>query len=122
MTSLIRICIATVTALSISATLSNAADYVQITKKADFAEIAVDKKLVADWGWVRAGSDGKVSGKVGGDSVSGTWKWKGRFYCRNITFGDTKKGLGCFAVHVSGDNIVFIDDKGKGNQVPMKIE
>ena len=120
MTFVNKTCVTIIAAcLFITAPLS-AADYKQITKKADFMKIAVDKNLVAKWGWIRAGSDGRMTGKTGGDSISGTWQWKGRYFCRKITFGDTNRS-GCISVHVSGDDIVFILDEGKGQQVPMKI-
>ncbi len=121
MASLSQVCIAGVVAVTVSTTLASAEEYKQITKKAEFAKTAIDKKLVANWGWMRAGSDGRVSGVSDGSSISGTWKWKGPYYCRDIRFGDTKTGYGCLSVYVSGDNIVLILDKGKGMQVPMKI-
>lgn len=114
-------CIAAVAAVSFSATTSIAQDFTRITSKADFTKVAVNKKLVANWGWVRSGSDGRVTGVSDGDSISGTWTWQGRNYCRDITFGSTRTGFGCIAVYVSGDNIVYIMDKGQGQQVPMKI-
>jgi hypothetical protein len=55
-----------------------------------------------------------------GDTVNGTWQWKGPYFCRTITFGTTKRS-GCIAVYISEDSIVFILEKGKGQQVPMKI-
>lgn len=120
MTFISRNCAAAFATIMISSTPSNAADYKQITRKAEFARIAVDKNLVASWGWLRPGSDGRVTGKTGGDNIHGTWQWRGRYFCRNITFGSTSRS-GCISVHVLGDNIVFILDEGKGQQVPMKI-
>lgn len=114
-----------VLAVLMTASLSlaaQAAEFKRIKKKADLYSMVVDKKLVASWGWAMLGSDGTVSGLVNGAKVSGTWKWKGGYYCRELMIGDKAEPNNCQTVHISGSDVVFIRDKGKGRQSPMKIK
>ena len=106
-------------ALSIPAT---AGDFKRIKKKSEYLKMVADKKLVADWGWVIASSDGSLMGQINGQSAQGKWDWKGGYWCRTITFGSTSMPRDCQSIHVSGDNVVAIRDKGKGKQTPMKIK
>ena len=107
--------------LSTFALSANAGDFKRIKKKADYSKTIADRKLVADWGWVIASSDGTIMGQVNGEAAHGNWQWKSGFFCRTISFGNTEMPYDCQAVHISGKNVVFIRDKGKGKQTPMKI-
>ena len=111
-----------VTGFLLAASPSSAADFKRINKKTEFDKIVVNKTLVANWGWSKMSSDGTVIGDYKGNALKGNWKWQGRFYCRNLRVGSEDRGYGCLSVHVSGKDIVFIQDKGKGTQVPMKIK
>ena len=77
-------------AISITALLSSpvlSGEFRQIKKASDFNATIVGKKLVNENGTVTLTSNGKVTGSFGGKALTGTWKWKGKYYCRKIKLG-----------------------------------
>jgi hypothetical protein len=101
---------------------ATAAEYKRITRKSEFIQTVIGKNVAADWGWVSFGADGKIAGDSIKGEISGHWKWKGKFYCRNISVGGEKRPYDCLTVFVAGKNIVFIREKGRGEQMQMKIK
>lgn len=104
------------------ATSATASDYKRISKKSEYLSIVADKKTFADWGWLIATSDGTLMGEINGEAAQGKWDWEGGFWCRTISFGSTTMSRNCQSIHVSGNKLVAIRDKGTGDQVHMTIK
>ena len=117
-----RLFIIGIAAVTMLTTTATAGEFKRIKQKAEYLNTVADRKLVADWGWVIAASDGTIMGQISGQPAQGKWAWKGGYWCRTIAFGDTKMPLDCQSIHVSGDTVVSIRDKGKGKQTRMKIK
>jgi len=102
-------------------TLASAEDFQRIKSKSDYLNTVADRTLVADWGWVKASSDGRLTGEVNGEAAQGAWEWRRGFWCRTISYGSTTLPSNCQAIFVSGDTLVSIRDRGKGKQTAMKF-
>ncbi|WP_306151129.1 hypothetical protein [Roseovarius sp. MMSF_3281] len=115
---------ATLTAASIciAANTALAQDFKRIKTKSEYTSQVAGKRLVADFGWVKATADGGITGQVNGQPASGNWTWNRGFWCRDITFGDTTLPRNCQAIFVKGNTLVSIRDKGQGDQVVMKFQ
>lgn len=112
----------TTTMFLVAATSVSAQDFKRITKKSDYLSIVADKKIVADWGWLIAASDGTLIGEINGEAAQGKWDWEGGYWCRTVSFGSTTMSRNCQSIHISDNNLVAVRDKGKGDQTHMKIK
>ena len=91
------------------------ADFKPIKKAKHFQQHLVGRKLTQDNGnWTIINSDGTQSGAFNGKPYVGSWKWQGRYWCRNGTLGGTELGTDCQLVERDGNIARFTRDKGKG--------
>ncbi len=95
----------------------------EIDNKEKFSELVVGKKLVQENTWVRILKDGVVEGQgpKAGD-ISGSWEWKGKYYCRDLVIDDVPLPHDCQAVSIEGDTVTFTHKDGSGISVSWKIE
>ena len=109
-------------AITVSQSPATASDFKRVKAKSDFANIFVDRKGVASWGWVASQSDGTIVGKVNGERASGSWEWKNGFWCRTISWGSAEMPYDCQAVFHKNGTGVFIRNKGQGEQTVVKLQ
>jgi hypothetical protein len=102
------------TASFFAASEANAQDFRQITTEREFRAIVVDRKVYSDAGWTMVQSNGKASGRIFGKKFSANWVWDNKMYCRNAVLGAQKLGTDCQVVKVSGNQVQFIREYGKG--------
>ena len=110
------------TAVCFTATSTLAQDFQRIKSKSEYTAQVAGKRLVADFGWVKATADGGITGEINGQSARGNWTWNRGFWCRDITYGSTTLPRNCQAIFIKGDTLVSIRDKGQGDQVVMKFQ
>ena len=92
-----------------------AAEFKKVKKENQFRSQIVDQKLTdANGNWTIIKSDGTQSGKFNGKAYVGTWKWSGRYWCRNGKIGGKALGTNCQLVEIDGNTTRFTRDKGKG--------
>ena len=108
--------------LSISPTSAIAEDFERIKTKADFDRTLVGRKGSASWGWVTSRPDGTIVGAVNGESATGSWEWKNGFWCRTISWGESKQPYDCQAVFHKGNTAVFIRNRGQGEQTVVHMQ
>ncbi|MEX5727696.1 hypothetical protein Ga0609869_001049 [Rhodovulum iodosum] len=65
---------------------------------------------------------GDITGRAFGREVSGDWRWDGRYFCRDLTFGAESLGPNCQAVEVRGSTLRFIADKGAGQRADLRLD
>ena len=105
----------TITAASFfSSVEANAQSLRQITSEREFRAIVVDRKIHSEAGWTVVQSNGKASGRIFGKKFSASWVWDNKMYCRNAVLGAQKLGTDCQVVKVSGNQVQFIREYGKG--------
>ena len=91
----------------------------RIETEQEYREKVVGKKLVQENGYVMSHEDGTVSGEFGDQSLSGTWTWEDKYFCRTVTLGTRDFGRDCQVVEVSGDSLTVIRNKGEGKRSPV---
>ncbi len=100
--------------LALTATTASA-EFKAVKKEKQFRQTIVDCKLTNDKGnWTVIKSDGTQTGKFGKKSYTGTWKWSGKYWCRNGVIGGKELGTNCQLVEIDGNQTRFTRDKGKG--------
>lgn len=65
---------------------------------------------------------GRISGRAFGLDVRGAWRWDGRYFCRDVTFGRQRMGATCEAVQVRGQTLRFIAKRGTGQFADLRLE
>ncbi|TMV10238.1 dihydrodipicolinate reductase [Ruegeria sediminis] len=113
--------------LSLTAAVAGSAalaEFKQVKKESQFQQQIVDRKLVgANGDWTIIKADGSQSGEFNGNKYVGSWKWSGKYWCRNGVIGGRELGTNCQLVEVDGNSVRFIRDKGKGKvSVALTIE
>lgn len=93
-----------------------------IKKEADFRQMIVGKKLVAESGWSIAHPDGRLVGKFKPGKLRGNWLWQGRYWCRNALVGGKELGTNCQKVEIDGNTMRLTRDKGKGKVTLWTLE
>lgn len=113
------------TALTIAATLAVPAfandDFSTVSTKSEFLQIVNGKNLKFSGASIQLASNGTINGKAYGKTVSGTWQWKGNYFCRSIMWGSRDLGPNCEVVKIDGNTLRFITDHGKGKRADMSL-
>ena len=91
----------------------------RIETEQEYREKVVGRKLVLENGYVMSHEDGTVSGEFGDQSLSGTWTWEDKYFCRTVKLGTRDFGRDCQVVEVSGDSLTVIRNKGEGDRSPV---
>ncbi|TCP39740.1 dihydrodipicolinate reductase [Rhodovulum marinum] len=65
---------------------------------------------------------GEIRGQAFGKRVSGAWRWDGRYFCRDLYFGNEDLGPNCQLVQVKGSTVRFIADRGAGRSADLRME
>jgi hypothetical protein len=108
-------------ALAVS-TAASAQNFKQIRTEKAFRESVVDRKLLSELGWMRVMSNGKVEGHILNQNFRAAWVWANQMYCRNAVLGKRDLGTDCQVVKLSGDQVQFIREYGKGDTGQSRIE
>lgn len=66
-------------------------------------------------------SGGQINGSALGWDVTGTWAWRGGYFCREMSWGGDPIPYNCQLVEVSGDQIRFTTDQGAGDSAAFKL-
>jgi hypothetical protein len=103
-------------------TAASAQSFKQVKTEKEFREQIVDRKLLGEVGWMRVKSDGKTEGHILNQKFRAAWVWANKMYCRNAVLGKRDLGTDCQVVKLSGDQVQFIREYGKGDTGQMRIE
>ncbi|MFC3614701.1 dihydrodipicolinate reductase [Lutimaribacter marinistellae] len=64
---------------------------------------------------------GKITGTGGGAEVSGSWDWKGQYFCRDLNWRGRDLGYNCQTVSINGGKIRFTADQGQGESADFRL-
>lgn len=114
-----HLCALAMAALAVTATPALAE---RIASEKEFVEKVGGKKLTArnravsrPEGWMIINADGRISGQTPAlGIVTGSWRWKDRFYCRNIIVDAMALPHDCQTVSVKGNEVIFTRHQGNG--------
>lgn len=98
------------------------ADFQRIKTKAMMTENVVDNKYVnpKDGAWFVFRADGNLDGGYKKEPLTGNWRWKSRMACFSRSLGDKKLPDDCIVIHIDGNQLITIRDRGKGRQTLYK--
>jgi len=112
--------VAALTAASL-APLSAAADTQRVTSEAEFVRMVEGRTLSTLGVKLRVTPEGRITGRAWGRDVTGTWRWQGDYFCREMTFGDKPVEADCQVVAREGDRLRFIAERGQGQQANLTL-
>lgn len=90
------------------------ADFAQVTDRDRFVSLISGKDLTRLGIRLTVTPDGQIRGRAFGRDVTGAWRWKGGYFCRDLYWGSMDLGPNCQAVRMKGDTLRFISDQGTG--------
>lgn len=99
-----------------------AQDAIKIATEAQFREMLVGKKLTTETGHQVFAADGSLSGTFRGTDYTGSWKWEGEGYCRDLTFKGRKQPRRCFTLSVTGRAVTNLREDGRTYHLEMPAE
>ncbi|WP_138471632.1 dihydrodipicolinate reductase [Poseidonocella sp. HB161398] len=65
--------------------------------------------------------DGAIVGSAFGREVSGSWRWKDGWFCRDLAWGARQFPYNCQEVAVDGDRLRFASDQGRGRSAVLEL-
>lgn len=93
----------------------------RIMTEEQFRATLVGKKVDLGTGYAVSHENGKITGKVGNKKLTGKWAWKGEYYCRIVRLDDEKMPFDCQVQIISGNKVIVIRKKGKGERITYQI-
>lgn len=98
-----------------------ASEFRLVTDRDEFVSIVDGRQLTRFGIRLQVDTAGDISGRGFGHDVWGQWQWDGRFFCRDLGYGNTDLGHNCQAVAVRGDTIRFVADQGQGDYADFRL-
>ncbi|KEJ97327.1 hypothetical protein [Pseudosulfitobacter pseudonitzschiae] len=92
-----------------------------VTSQADFIKLVNGKTLTRPLVQLQVSPDGSITGKGAAWDVTGTWKWQGNYFCRDLYWGGDALGYNCQEVRVEPGRIRFTSDKGQGDSAAFRL-
>jgi hypothetical protein len=93
-----------------------------IGDRATFLSLVENRTLTRLGIRLRVGANGTIAGEAFGRPVTGVWRWDGRYFCRDLTYGGQDLGANCQVVELRGDRLRFIADEGRGQWADLRLE
>ena len=71
---------------------------------------------------VKVTDRGQIVGRAFGKKVTGAWRWRNGYFCRDLYWGGSELDLGnCQLVEVKGNSVRFTSDKGTGDSAALRL-
>lgn len=87
-----------------------------------FLSVVKDRDLTRLGIRVQVTDRGQIVGRAFGRKVSGAWKWRDGFFCRDLYWGGSELDLGnCQLVEVKGSMVRFTSDRGTGDYADLRL-
>ena len=67
-------------------------------------------------------ADGRIAGEALGSTVTGTWKWRDGYFCRDMAWRGRPIPFNCQLVEARGDQLRFTSDKGQGQSARFRLD
>ncbi len=100
---------------------SPAAAFEAVTTRDAFLAAVEGKRLTGDGISLRVAPDGTLGGRGFGLRVTGTWDWRGPYFCRTLDTVLRDFPLNCQTVAIQGDVVRFQADEGQGDVADLRI-
>jgi len=86
----------------------------KVTDRSEFERLVVGRDLSIFGIKLTVTPEGQIAGRAYGRTVTGAWRWKDGYFCRDLFWGERDLGPNCQEVRVSGKTVRFTSDRGKG--------
>lgn len=115
-----RIAVSAVVFCVLSATAARA-DFAKVEDAATFRDLVVGKTLTRPLIRLRVMAEGTITGTGARRTVEGRWRWRGGYFCRDLSWGGSDLGHNCQEVRVNGARIRFTSDRGTGDSAEFRL-
>jgi len=92
-----------------------AAEFAKINSESDFRKVVAGKTLTRPLIKIQVTPEGRISGRGASWDVTGNWRWKDGYFCRDLEWGGDDLGYNCQEVRVHNRKIRFTSDRGTGD-------
>lgn len=92
-----------------------AAEFTKVNDEREFKRIVTGKTLTRPLIRIQVSPEGRISGKGAKWDVSGNWRWKDGYFCRDLEWGGDDLGYNCQEVRIHNRKIRFTSDRGTGD-------
>jgi len=101
---------------------SAVADAFQLVRdQSEFVQLLDGRTLKYPGVSLRVTPDGEIRGSGLGVDVTGDWRWRGNYFCRDLSWGDREIGYNCQAVLRNGSTLRFVADQGQGRAADFRL-
>lgn len=100
---------------------ASAEGFSQISEKGAFVSLVEGRELTRFGIKLDVTRDGRIKGRAFGRDVTGAWRWKSGYFCRDLYWGQMDLGPNCQAVKVRGQTMRFISDRGTGQFADLQL-
>lgn len=97
------------------------AEFAQVKDESQFKTIISGKTLTRPLIRLEVSPTGTIKGRGAKWDVSGTWKWRDGYFCRDLNWGGDDLGYNCQEVGVKKGRIKFTSDKGRGDSAEFRL-
>jgi len=95
--------------------------FTRVTDRDTFVSLMKGRELTRFGITLRVTPDGRIGGRAFGREVSGAWRWRQGYFCRDLSWGRTDLGPNCQAVRVQGRTVRFVSDRGEGQYADLRL-
>ncbi|MBN2905326.1 MAG: dihydrodipicolinate reductase [Rhodobacteraceae bacterium] len=117
-----RILLAVAALIALAATPLRAEGFHTIESRSGFLGLVDGRSLTRTGVSLAVTPGGEIIGQAFGRPITGAWRWDGRYFCRDMSFGTRKLGQNCHLVQVRGRVLRFIGDRGAGDRADLRLD
>jgi hypothetical protein len=108
-------------AIAMFAAEASADSFELVRDRSEFVSLVDGRTLKYPGVRLRVTPDGAIRGKGLGIDVTGDWRWRDNFFCRDLYWGDREIGYNCQAVLRNGSTLRFVSDQGQGQSADFRL-
>lgn len=108
-------------AFAMMAVEASADSFELVSDRSEFVSLVDGRTLKYPGVSLRVTPDGQIRGSGLGVDVTGDWRWRGNFFCRDLYWGDREIGYNCQAVLRNGSTLRFVADQGQGRSADFRL-
>lgn len=97
------------------------ADFVPVDERDSFVQLVGNRNLTRFGIELIVRPEGTIEGSAFGKQVTGDWRWKDGYFCRDMAWGERDLGFNCQTVERNGRKVRFTSDQGQGRHADLTI-
>ena len=95
--------------------------FAPVVDKQEFVGLISGKSLTRFGITLNVSPGGLIKGSAFGAPVTGSWRWQGGLFCRDLAYGGKDLGPNCQTVARNGNTLRFTSDAGKGDYADLRL-